>query len=110
MKRYNLKDMKGGWFIGDFEPSILRTKDFEVSVRSYRAGEHHDAHYHAIATEINVVTEGSVNIDDEIFTAGEIFVVYPMESINPLFTENTTIVCVKTPSVMGDKYSIGENS
>ena len=86
----------------------MRTQQFEVSVRSYLAGERHDAHYHAIATEINVVTEGSLTIGDEIFSAGDIFVVDPFESVDPLFIENTTIVCVKTPSVMGDKYLIGD--
>ena len=96
--------MNGGWFIGDFEPSVLRTRDFEVSVKSYEAGERHEEHYHAIATEINVVITGCVHIGDAVFHTGDIFVVEPMESIEPLFTENTTIVCVKTPSVVGDKY------
>jgi hypothetical protein len=96
--------MRGGWFIGDFEPSVLRTKDFEVSVRSYRAGDTHDAHFHAIATEINVVAEGCVIIGKNAYVAGDIFVVDPMETVDPVFTKNTTIVCVKTPSVVGDKY------
>ena len=36
MKIGKLRDMKRGWFIGDFEPSLLKTRDCEVAVKSYR--------------------------------------------------------------------------
>lgn len=106
MKKFKLSDMKGGWFVGNFEPTVFYTKDFEASVRSYYDGEFHDAHYHAIATEINVVIEGSVVVNDDTFSAGDIFVVEPMETIFPKFVGKTTIVCIKTPSVVGDKYTV----
>ena len=28
MKIDKMSNMKGGWFIGDFQPSLLQTKDF----------------------------------------------------------------------------------
>lgn len=28
--------MTKGWFVGDFEPSILKTKNCEVGVKSYK--------------------------------------------------------------------------
>lgn len=49
MKLFNVDDFKGGWFIGDFEPTILRTKDFEISVRHYKAGDEEQKHVHKIA-------------------------------------------------------------
>ena len=27
---HDISDFKGGWFIGDFNPSLLKTKDFEA--------------------------------------------------------------------------------
>ena len=36
MKKYNLEDFKLGWIIGNFEPSILRTDQFEVSIKKYK--------------------------------------------------------------------------
>ena len=30
-----LSDTHRGWVIGDFEPSLLKTKDFEVGIDSY---------------------------------------------------------------------------
>jgi hypothetical protein len=38
MRTYSLADMKGGWFVGDFSPTVLRTPDFEVAVKEYAAG------------------------------------------------------------------------
>ena len=34
-----LDDMIGGWFIGNFNPSLYKTNDVEVAVKSYKAGE-----------------------------------------------------------------------
>ena len=39
---------------------------------------------------------------------GDIFVVKPMEVANPEFHEDCKIVCIKTPSVKGDKYIVDE--
>jgi len=33
-----IREMTGGWFIGDFEPSVLRTAAFEVAHHRYPAG------------------------------------------------------------------------
>lgn len=54
MKIGKLRDMKRGWFIGDFEPSLLKTRDCEVAVKSYRHGDHEGKHFHKIATEFTV--------------------------------------------------------
>ena len=39
MKVSKLSDYTRGWIIGDFEPSILKTKDFEVAVFNHSKGE-----------------------------------------------------------------------
>jgi hypothetical protein len=39
MKVGKLADMHRGWCIGDFAPSLLRTKDFEVGVLLHPKGE-----------------------------------------------------------------------
>ena len=40
----NLKDMIGGWFIGDFEPTAWKTAGFEVAVKEYKAGDKEPKH------------------------------------------------------------------
>ena len=104
IEKYELKNFIGGWFIGSFEPSLYKTKQFEISVKFHPEGEIWDAHYHKISTEYNCVIEGSVKIDDEIFSKGDIFVVPPNKVVNPNFLKNCTIVCIKIPGEPNDKY------
>ena len=104
--RNNINSFHGGWFIGDFDPSLLRTKDFEVSIKRHPKGEVWPKHYHAVATEYNVVISGSVRIDDEVYRRDDIFIVHPNHVVDPEFLEDCTVVCVKTPSVAGDKYEV----
>ena len=51
MKVGKLSDMKGGWFIGNFEPSLFKTNNCEVAIKHYKKGDYESAHYHKIATE-----------------------------------------------------------
>lgn len=106
MKTAKINDMVRGWFIGDFEPSILRTKDFEVGILSHKKDEVWPEHYHKIATEINFLISGKMLIRDTIIEPGTIFVLEPNEVADPKFLEDCTVVTVKTPSVMGDKYNV----
>jgi len=106
MKTTKLSDMWRGWFIGDFEPSVLRTKDFEVGVLTHLKGEQWPKHYHKIATEYNVLIKGSMRIADKLLEPGDIFWFDPTEPADPEFLEDCTVVCVKTPSIIGDKYEV----
>jgi len=46
--------------VGDFSPTLHRTRDIEVAVKHYRAGDHEPAHYHKIAREFTAVISGRV--------------------------------------------------
>ena len=104
MKLSNIKDMTRGWFIGDFEPSILRTKDFEVGVLIHKKGEVWPKHYHALSTEYNLLLEGSMTIQNTLINSGDIFILDPMEIADPIFHEDCRVLCIKVPSVPGDKH------
>jgi mannose-6-phosphate isomerase-like protein (cupin superfamily) len=106
MKVYRMETMKGGWFIGNFEPTAHKTNDFEVSVKLHPQGEKWDVHYHKIAREINAIISGNMTLQNTHLHAGDIFVLEPGEIADPIFHTDCTIVCVKTPSVLNDKYSI----
>ena len=62
MKVSKLLDYTRGWIIGDFEPSILRTKDFEVAVFNHAKGEKWPSHYHKEAVEYNVLVLSLIHI------------------------------------------------
>ena len=55
MEIKNLEEMIDGWFIGNFEPNILRTDDVEVGVKHYPAGDIDLPHFHKLSTEITVL-------------------------------------------------------
>jgi quercetin dioxygenase-like cupin family protein len=104
MKKFRYDQMKGGWFVGNFEPSVFKTKNFEVGYLKHKKGDMWDKHYHKHATEINLIVRGRVKVNDEIYSKGDIFIIEPNETIDPLFLEDTEVVVVKAPSIMNDKY------
>lgn len=101
-----LKDMIGGWFVGDFEPTAYKTKDFEVSYKVHPKGEVWDKHYHKVATEINYLVRGEMILSGTPLKEGDIFILHPEEVAEPEFLTDCEIVCVKTASVKGDKYIV----
>tara|TARA_R110002110_G_scaffold13396_1_gene64076 strand:+ start:1190 stop:1501 length:312 start_codon:yes stop_codon:yes gene_type:complete len=100
----NLDAMIGGWFVGDFEPSVIRTKDFEVAVKKYKAGDKEARHIHKVATELTVIISGKVLMNSQEYDEGSIIQISPNTSSDFEAIEDTVTVVVKTPSVAGDKY------
>ena len=100
-----MKDMMGGWFVGNFTPTAFNTADVEVCYKKHKQGELWDVHFHKIATEINFLVTGKMKIQDTILEKGDVFVISPYEVSDPVFLEDCEVVIVKIPSVTGDKYS-----
>ena len=98
--------MKGGWFVGDFEPSAFRTKNFEVAFTKHTKGQQWETHFHKVATEITMVISGKIQINDQVFVSGDIFVIYPNEIAAPQFLEDSEVIVIKTPSDVNDKYIV----
>ena len=105
MKIFNFSDMKGGWFVGNFEPSSYKTENFEVSYKLHPKGQIWDVHYHTDVTEINYVIKGKMVLQNTELKTGDIFTLKPFEIADPEFLEDTEIICVKTPS-KNDKISV----
>lgn len=110
MKKGILKEMIGGWFIGDFEPNLIRNKDFEASVKYYKKGDKESNHMHKIATEVTVLESGSAIMKDTVFHAGDIILLEPGEATSFEALEDTTTFVIKFPSVMGDKYMVEDSA
>ena len=102
-----LKDMHRGWFIGNFDPSVLNTEDFEVGVLTHLKDEKWPAHYHKVGTEYNVLLSGRMRVCDTELCKGDIFVIEPNEVADPVFHEDCTILCVKVPGDSTDKIIVG---
>lgn len=103
----SLNDMVGGWIVGDFEPSCVKTSACEVACKHYQAGAAEAAHVHRIATEVTLIVSGRVTMNGRTFATGDIIVLEPGDTTDFRALENTTTVVVKMPSVAGDKYPVG---
>jgi len=107
MKIYRLEDMKGGWFVGAFQPTCYHTKNVEVNYRKHLKGEFWDTHYHTTVTEVNLLIKGKMIIQGKELISGDIFVIEPWEISDPVFLEDCETICVKFPSV-NDKVIISK--
>ncbi|NBL00057.1 MAG: hypothetical protein EOM50_19015, partial [Erysipelotrichia bacterium] len=80
MKVAKLEDMVKGWFIGNFDPTLIKTNDVEVAVKEYKKGDYEEKHYHKIATEITVIVTGKVKMNGVEYSKGDIIVIEPNEA------------------------------
>jgi quercetin dioxygenase-like cupin family protein len=108
MRVEHLDDMTKGWFVGNFEPSLYKTNDCEVAVKSYKKGDREEKHYHKIATEITVIVKGKVKMFDTIYSEGDIIVVEPGDATAFEALEDAMNVVVKLPGANNDKYESEE--
>ncbi|MCK4809719.1 MAG: hypothetical protein KAS99_02135 [Candidatus Omnitrophica bacterium] len=104
MRKFCLQDMKSGWFVGNFVPTCLKTSDCEVACKHYKKGDSEERHVHKIATEITLIVEGLVKMNDVVYKTGDIIVLDPGDVTDFHALEDTTNVVVKVPSVAGDKH------
>lgn len=104
----NINNMFKGWFIGDFEPSVYRTSQFEAGFKEHKAGEFYERHYHKEVTEINFLVYGSMQMHNKKLTKGDIFVVSPYEIADPIFFEDSGVICIKVPGKINDKIIFEE--
>jgi quercetin dioxygenase-like cupin family protein len=108
MEKYKVEDFFKGWFIGDFSPSLFKNTHFEVAVKFFQKGEVEPAHKQIIATEITVVIEGTIRLADSLFERGDVISIPPHEVADFESITDSSLVCIKFPSIPNDKVVIDE--
>lgn len=106
MDLYKLNDFIKGWFVGNFNPSLIKTNDVEIAFKRYKKGEGEAPHYHKIATEITVVCDGEIKMNDNIYKKDDVIVVKPGEVIKFDVLEDSSTIVVKYPGANNDKYVV----
>jgi mannose-6-phosphate isomerase-like protein (cupin superfamily) len=102
----NLQDYHRGWIIGDYEPAVLKTDQFEVGILNHTKGEEWPAHYHEHCDEYNVLLKGEMQINGRTIYENQIFFIPKNILSVPTFIKDCVILCIKTPSVPGDKVVV----
>jgi hypothetical protein len=99
----DISEFTKGWFIGDFEPTMLKTSDFEVGVKFFVEGDTEPLHKQIIATEFTVVISGDIQMNGKKFTRGQIVRIDPEEPADFLALTDASLLCLKTPSIPSDR-------
>ena len=106
MKVDKLNDMFRGWVVGNFDPSLYKTDDVEVAVKTYKKGDYEPRHYHKIATEITVICKGRVLMNNELYEEGDIITIEPNEQTDFRALNDVITTVIKLPCTKGDKYLV----
>ncbi|MFH1427397.1 MAG: hypothetical protein ABIG60_02615 [Patescibacteria group bacterium] len=106
MEIFRLENFTKGWVIGDFEPNIIKTKEFEFAIHPHKNGEKGEVHVHRIAEEVTVIISGSFEMNNKIVNPGDIIQLKPGEAMGFHCLADAVIAVIKIPSVIGDKYAV----
>ena len=102
--------MSKGWFVGNFEPTVYKTNEFEVAHHFHKAGFVGEKHFHKIGYELTYIIKGTLIASNIELGSGDMFLYEPNEISDVSFIEDTDLIVVKWPSVSNDKYSFKTSS
>lgn len=108
MKTYNINEMKNGWFIGDFYPSVFKNSSFEVAHHSHKAGHKAQPHTHKISQELTYIVSGKLLVSDIVLSRGDMFLYEPYDIADVTVLEDVDLIVIKWPSIPSDKYIISK--
>jgi quercetin dioxygenase-like cupin family protein len=104
MIKNNLENFIKGWFIGNFEPTLLSTQDFEIAIKKYKKGDYEESHFHKISTEYTIIVKGKVKMNGIIYKTDDIITIQPNEKTDFECLTNVITCVIKIPSSKNDKY------
>jgi len=108
MDKYRIEDFFKGWVIGDFSPSLYKNSHLEVGYKTFKRGDIEQAHFQLASTEITIVTDGTIRLGKLTFEAGDIIVIHPLEVADFESLTDSSLICLKFPSVPSDKVLVNE--
>ena len=100
----NIKDFKGGWFVGDFEPSLFKNPFFEVAHHKHTKGQETFSHLHKVTHELNYIVSGELMVNGKHLKAGDMWIYEPNEVSNVENLTDNELIVVRWPSIPSDKY------
>ena len=95
-----------GWFVGQFKPALIYSKDLEFGYKRIPKNTEPDFHYHKFKTEYTILLEGEILCKsiNKIIRPISCIKMNPHEKNDQFYKEDSLILVINTPSVMGDKY------
>lgn len=103
MKIFKINDMKNGWIVGKFSPSVYNA-DYEIGIKKYKTNDEELTHHHRLATEFTIVISGVISMNNILFSEGDIIQVDTFEDVKFKCIKDAVTVVFKTISDTNDKY------
>jgi quercetin dioxygenase-like cupin family protein len=103
MQTFNVEEFFKGWIIGNFSPSLYVNPFVEVGIKFFKMGETEASHKQLVATEITIVIDGTIRLGTSIFARGDIISIPPNEIADFESLTDSSLVCIKFPSIPSDK-------
>ena len=104
MKLENLNNFFKGWILGNFDPSLFKTNDFEISIKRYKIGDYEESHMHKISIEYTVIITGEVVMNNVTYKEDDIIIIEPNEYTDFKCLTDVITCVIKVPCSKNDKY------
>ena len=104
MRLSKKNEFKGGWFVGDFDPSIFKNPFFELAHHKHAKGCETFPHYHAVTHELNYIVRGELKVSGKLLSQGDMWIYEPNEVSEVEFLADSELIIVRWPSIPSDKY------
>jgi hypothetical protein len=101
--KFKLDNFPGGWFLGNFEPTLLKSSNFEVALKHFKAGTTEPLHYQKTALEFTVIVSGKCILAGIECGPNDIIKIDPFEAASFEAIEDCVLISVKSPSIPNDK-------
>ena len=100
----NIENFKGGWFVGDFKPSLFKNPFFEVAHHKHEKGQQTFPHYHKVTHELNYIVKGDLKVNGKHLKEGDMWIYEPNEVSDVENITDNELIVVRWPSIPSDKY------
>lgn len=104
MEKLNLNSFTRGWLVGNFEPAIFNTNDFEFGIKRLEAGYTETRHHHKLSTEVTIIISGRVIMNGNEYGPDDIIILPPGESSDFKCLTDVVTCAIRNGSNKGDKW------
>jgi len=98
-----LGEFWGGWFVGNFEPTLVPSSECEVALKRFAKGDTEPMHHQVQATEVTVIISGRCRIGAYELGPDDVIRIAPREAADFEALTDVVLVAVKYPSLPEDK-------
>ena len=97
-KPMNISDYLDGWIVGDFIPSLIKTKDTEIGLRRFAPYEYEGFYHRRDTTEYIILVNGQIRVNGKELLKGDIVKILPGEDYDILPLSFSEVLIVKNHS------------